>query len=1351
MEKEKNVKARNSDETLPFSDYSENRLFAIQQSTHVRFRWLFLLNEKLRLRFKWYYNWRIDPRYLYNDPDEQLAAIQKSTRTTFKHLQPLHEKLRQKSSWYYKWHIRPISHTIHWVALTGYTLFIVAGIIFAFGSAPKPTKAAYTCSSQAAGGWATAGTWTSCGGGVPASGDSVVIAHAVTLSGAVDIGAGDITINSGGTLTTNNYTVTANNLTSTSGGNIVSGSSTFNITGNWYTIQNNFNQGTSTVNLSGTSNVSSYSFNILNCAASTKTTTISPAPPSSRIWINYLNLGGGTITGSYDIYLQGSNNVLTDSGSTTTSFRDLYFRANNANQNVPGRDYTGLRNIYFYGVGSSSGANTYTLQGDIQTNLISGIGPNNTTTNPRVDTVLTNGHDITATGLTVGRSGQTLWYGKLDINENSVVEINGNVSILSSGDYGDNVLEIDGGGELKLSGNFTNGDVLTSNNNSMVTLDGTTDQTITTAGQGFYNFVSYNTGSSGNDDIIISGNLVISGNLTITDGDLDLAVNDPSVNIAGDFSIASAGSVTKQNNSPVSAITFDGSGSPTVTDSTTSKQNLGKVVVYDVSLGLGSDIKCDIFQLDAEVRLEGYTLEIANAGATADVLIVNSDIFASSGTIKFSATNSSGNINIPGVNYWGDLQFSGAETYELSGDVTYGYVDSVTIDSGATLDTSASDYDIKLKGNWTNNGTFTANSGTVTFSGTASGKTIKTSASAFNILTINGSGGAWTLQDDLQATTLNVTAGTLATGALNLTIIDTATLNGGTLTGGAGDMTFGSDGVGGLTISNSGSTFTASATVNIDDAAGYVRSAGTANWTTNSSTLNLTAYTYFDLPADTYYNLVLNGDFATYSLVGATTINGNLTLDNDVLKEELAVTTYTLTVGGNVTIADSNCALSATSGTINVGGNWTNNGTFTAGTSEVIFTGTGTSTISGDNVFYDLTMDTNTAGAKQINFTASNQTIGNTWTLDGASGKVLTLRSTSDDTEWYFTIPSDFTSGDYIDVRDSYTANENFITAGANVTNSGNNGGWIFNQAPVNDSLTFSNPYSGNIAIADDTTEWTFRALVTDVDGSANLDYVEMRFANSTDSTQPYDSLKYRWTESTDAFSEQADTQSAASITSTSSNSNASGNQWTLDFKIKFGADFLAKDTQYAIELYAIDESADSDSDNYASKYQVKELSLTLDVDENSINLGNLLPGFAVTGTTSTTVTTNYPNGYALSVQDNVSGSNSLLLHTDSSTRIADYAGTIGTPTSWSGTGLGICLYSATGKDTEKWGTGTTESDENNKYAGIPENTTQIHAKTGSPTSNDISKIGYKLMVPDSQKTGTYSGIITITATGVLN
>ena len=121
--------------------YSDQRLFAIQKSTRSRFRIFQKLNEKLRLRFRWYYNLRVDSLYLYDTPEKQMFAIQKSTRTSLRYFQPLHEKLRQMSRRYYKWHIRPESHKIHWATLGIYILAVTFGVTFSFIANPNSSKA----------------------------------------------------------------------------------------------------------------------------------------------------------------------------------------------------------------------------------------------------------------------------------------------------------------------------------------------------------------------------------------------------------------------------------------------------------------------------------------------------------------------------------------------------------------------------------------------------------------------------------------------------------------------------------------------------------------------------------------------------------------------------------------------------------------------------------------------------------------------------------------------------------------------------------------------------------------------------------------------------------------------------------------------------------------------------------------------------------------------------------------------------------------------------------------------------------------------------------------------------------
>jgi len=151
---------------------------------------------------------------------------------------------------------------------------------------------------------------------------------------------------------------------------------------------------------------------------------------------------------------------------------------------------------------------------------------------------------------------------------------------------------------------------------------------------------------------------------------------------------------------------------------------------------------------------------------------------------------------------------------------------------------------------------------------------------------------------------------------------------------------------------------------------------------------------------------------------------------------------------------------------------------------------------------------------------------------------------------------------------------------------------------------------------------------------------------------------------------------------------------------------------------------------------------------------GNLTPGSPVASPATGTVlsvTTNAANGYTIGVSDAKTSTNSALLHTDATTYIADYAGTVVTPTSWTGTGLGVTLFAADTTKESAWGTGTAYDDANNKYAGVPQNATTGHTVTGYHSGADTSSWAFKLDVPGTQKTGSYSGSVTFTATAVLS
>lgn len=167
------------------------------------------------------------------------------------------------------------------------------------------------------------------------------------------------------------------------------------------------------------------------------------------------------------------------------------------------------------------------------------------------------------------------------------------------------------------------------------------------------------------------------------------------------------------------------------------------------------------------------------------------------------------------------------------------------------------------------------------------------------------------------------------------------------------------------------------------------------------------------------------------------------------------------------------------------------------------------------------------------------------------------------------------------------------------------------------------------------------------------------------------------------------------------------------------------------------------------------QTSLSLGLGSGAYSFGNLTAGTPKFGSAGivASVTTNASNGYTLGISDGVSGSDSALLHTDATTRIADAIAAIASPATWTSgvtKGLGVTVYTADTDKEAKWGTGTTYNDANNKYAGIPETATTIHTSTAYKTGADTTGIAFVVDVLADQKAGSYSGNTTVTATAVL-
>lgn len=181
---------------------------------------------------------------------------------------------------------------------------------------------------------------------------------------------------------------------------------------------------------------------------------------------------------------------------------------------------------------------------------------------------------------------------------------------------------------------------------------------------------------------------------------------------------------------------------------------------------------------------------------------------------------------------------------------------------------------------------------------------------------------------------------------------------------------------------------------------------------------------------------------------------------------------------------------------------------------------------------------------------------------------------------------------------------------------------------------------------------------------------------------------------------------------------------------------------------------AESDTDMVTLSTNV-QTAIAISLSPGTYAFGNLTAGTSLKGSAGimVDVMTNASNGYTLSIHDGVVGNNSALLHTDMTTRIADTTFTIASPDLWvSGTtkGLGMTVFSADTSKEAKWGTGIAYDDINNKYAAVPQMATTFHTSTGYKTGSDTTSVAFIVDVNTDQKSGSYSGDVTFTASAVL-
>ena len=1093
---------------------------------------------------------------------------------------------------------------------------------------------------------------------------------------------------------------------------------TITVSGNWDSSLGLVTYGTSTIEITGDSTITTK--NWTNTFYNLKTAYTGKAVTwlGNGIITHQLILDGNA-TGSFSSTspagpsMSGNGSgydLITSGGATFGSSTKILFTGANAIIPAP---------VAYPNVDFAVTSDTQTLGASISSGNVRIFGTTSGTA-----TLDLAGYNMTVTG-TIDVGVGVDRYGKIvntSQTTNSSLSVTGNFTIVDSTVGGSNIVDASGTGgapktiNLSVGGNFVNNETFTAGA-STVTFNGTSSgKTINTGGTGsgkdFYNLVISGAGGAWT----ITTNNLVTTNLTVTAGTLATGLKDLTVtgtpildggNLTGGAGAMSFGTCVAM--SCTGGLTISDMGSTfTASSDTTINSEYSRVYgAYADWVTNGSTLTSygsTGFMLPADeyyhLNLQGELMYDMEDGTNIDgnlTVSSNGSLYVTAGTVAFIGTSTQ---TITGSVGFFNLSVSDVSSIQLETDISIAgdYYNEGTFD--------ANGYGLTVSGAWENPGNFIPKDGTVTFNGTGAQVISGTETQIFSYLVVEKTAGQ-TLSVDSNVSTLTVTdfteisgnftasasgqfninrqiilgAGIFSAGA-NTNIVGDWLNYGGTFTPGTGTVTFkNGSGTAGATYNSTISGTVATQTFNnlvLNKPSGGAENIGLGSLRVLGSTMSLSVHNYTQTAGNftASSTFTITGDLIltanALSSSGSIYIAGNWTNNGGTYYAGTVATgyinysglptdgdTFTISDGTNTAVVeyDTNsscvetgtryCFTSATNSAIAAAVNRSTidivastydiyminfTGTVaglaenieitrsgsqpstmsgmsggTDNTGTVTFNGTGGQTITGDNTFNYLDMDTNTNGANQINFEAgSTQTILGAWTLDGDTGKVLTLRSTVSDTAWLFDIQTDINpAGDWIDVQDSQTATAYRINPGANTTNSGNNSpGWNFG--------------------------------------------------------------------------------------------------------------------------------------------------ITLSIDNPTLSFASLLPGDIFTGYTETTVSINYLSGYSLYISDSVAGSDSTLLHDDGTTRIIDFSGTFSDPSgplAWmSGYGLGVCPYLANGKNETKWGAGTSPSDISNLYAGVPQNDAVLFTNTDTTISNDGARIGYKLVVPNTQKTGNYEGEILYTA-----
>ncbi len=551
---------------------------------------------------------------------------------------------------------------------------------------------------------------------------------------------------------------------------------------------------TSTVNFNGTSAQSvtfgsAIVYNNINCN-NAATVTLSAAVTATNVLGNIKVQTGVFSNGGFAIgmatsktfqvvngatfFIGGTTGMVTGTTITKTFGATSTVEYGGTNQTVSNETYGNLT------LSSSSGAAVKTMPGTalvIAGNLTSSIATGTSVSFAALANISVSGNvtisaSTTFDGSTFSHSVTGNWVnnGTYTVGTSTVTMAGASTSISGSGTLAFNNLTITGAGVTAGSVNITiSGNLSTSGAGTFThsagggfTMSGTS-KTISGTGITFNDLTLSGTIST-SSVLTITGNLSAGsgGSFTTSAGSVTMSGSSKTITATGAISfynLTVSGSVTTATSFTItSALTVNGSltasaGTATFTGTTllTGTANLFNVTINGTSLQLAAN---SILGIAGSLTITSGTLDVTTS-------IPNTVHFNSSGAQTIAAAT------FHNLTFTGNTKTAGG-AISVNGDLT--------INPSTTF--AGSSYTHTLKGNWLNNGTFTAGTSTVQFTGPVDASI--TGATTFNIITLNKSASTNTLNllNDVSVPTINMTQGVLSTGSSTLTITTTRTGSG---------------------------------------------------------------------------------------------------------------------------------------------------------------------------------------------------------------------------------------------------------------------------------------------------------------------------------------------------------------------------------------------------------------------------------------------------------------------------------------------------------------------------------------------------------------------------------------------